>query len=94
MRVIMTLYVRKVTLEESDVLGHWQRADNVVRYRRARIVRLSANGWKAAKIADALGLHVESVRQTIKDFNEGGIPAITPRPRSGGRPGSQPTPKK
>lgn len=94
MRIIMTLYARKVAPEESDVLGHWQRADNVVRYRRARIVRLSANGWKAAEIADALGLHVENVRQTIKNFNEGGIPAITPQPRSGGRPGSQPTLRK
>jgi len=32
-----------------------------------------------------LGLHAETVRQTIKDFNTGGISAITPRPRSGGR---------
>lgn len=44
MRVIMTLYVRKITPEESAVLDKWQRADNVVGYRRARIVRLSANG--------------------------------------------------
>jgi len=94
MSVIMTLYVRTITPEESDVLDHWQRADNVVGYRHARIVRLSAQGWQAAEVADALGLHVESVRQTIKDFNKGGIPAITPRPRSGGRPGNRPTVKK
>lgn len=80
----MTLYVRKITLNESDVLDNWQRADNVVCYRRARIVRLSAGGWQATDIAEVLGLHVESVRQTIKEFNQGGIPAITPRPRSGG----------
>ena len=94
MNIIMTLQVRTVTSTESNVLNHWQRADNVVCYRRARIVRLSEQGWKAAAIADVLGLHVEIVRQTIKDFNQGGIPAITPRPRSGGRPGSQPTPRK
>lgn len=90
----MTLYARSITPDESDVLDHWQRADNVVRYRRARIVRLSAQGWKAGEIADALDLHTESVRQTIKDFNKGGIPAITPRPRAGGRPGSRPIPKR
>ena len=90
----MTLYIRKITSDESDVLDQWQRADNVVRYRRARIVRLSADGWKAADIADVLGLHVEIVRQTIKDFNKGGIPAITPRPRSGGRRGSRRIPRK
>lgn len=81
----MTLYVRKITPDESNVLDHWQRADNVIRYRRARIVRLSADGWQAADIAEVLGLHVEIVRRTIKDFNQGGVPAITPRPRSGGR---------
>jgi transposase len=90
----MTLSVRTITADESDVLDQWQRADNVVCYRRARIVRLSADGWKAADIADVLGLHVEVVRQAIKDFNQGGIPAITPRPRSGGRPGSRPIPRK
>jgi len=94
MRDIMTLYVRKIRPDESEILDHWQRADSVVRYRRARIVRLSANGWKAADIADVLALHVEIVRQTIKDFNKGGISAITPRPRSGGRPGSRPIPKR
>ena len=90
----MTLYVRKIRFDESDVLDRWQRADNVVRYRRARIVRLSAGGWQATDIAEALGLHVEIVRQTIKDFNKGGIPAITPRPRSGGRRGSRHIPKR
>jgi transposase len=33
-----------------------------------------------------LALHVETVRWVIKAFNEGGIEAITPQPRSGGRP--------
>jgi len=36
----MTLYVRSIMPEESDVPGHWQRAGNVVGYRFARIVRL------------------------------------------------------
>jgi hypothetical protein len=31
-------------------------------------------------------LHTETVRDVIEAFNEGGIEAITPRPRSGGRP--------
>lgn len=81
----MTLCVRKITLNESKVLDRWQRADHVVCYRRARIVRLSADGRKAPDIAKVLGLHVEVVRQTIKDCNQGGLPAITSRPRSGGR---------
>ena len=67
------------------MLDHWQRCDSVVGYRRARILRLAEGGWQSADIADVLGVHVESVRQVIKDFNKGGIDAIAPRPRSGGR---------
>lgn len=66
----MTLQVRAIRPEESDVLSYWQRADNVVCYRRARIVRLAEKGWKAEEVAEALGLHVDIVRQTIKDFNK------------------------
>ena len=81
----MTIRARKITAEEGKILGHWQRADGVVEYRRARIVRLSEAGWQSAEIAAALGIHVETVRETIKAFNQGGIPAITPRLRSGGK---------
>jgi transposase len=81
----MTIKIRSITPEELETLDHWQRADDAVGYRRARILRLSEAGWKCAAIAEALGLHVETVRQTIKDFNEGGIPTLAPQPRSGGR---------
>lgn len=50
------------------------------------MLRLSAAKWKCAAIAAALALHTETVREVIKAFNEGGISAITPEPRSGGRP--------
>ncbi len=83
--VTMTIRARTITGEESEVLDNWQRSDSVVGFRRARMLRLSEAGWKSADIAQALGVHVETVRQTIKDFNEGGVPSIAPRPRSGGR---------
>ena len=84
--VTMTIKVRPITREESEILDRWQRLDDIVRYRRARILRLSEAEWKCPVIAEALGLHNETVRQVIKAFNEGGISAITPNPRSGGRP--------
>ena len=87
----MTLKARSITAAESRVLEAWQRADNVVGYRRARILRLSEAGWRCAAIAEALGLQIETVRQTIKDFNEGGIDSLAPRPRSGGRIGPRST---
>lgn len=90
----MTIKVRPITTEESETLEHWQRSDNIVGYRRARILRLSEAGWKCATIAEVLGLHIETVRETINEFNEGGITAIAPQPRSGGRPGRLSTPTK
>jgi transposase len=81
----MTIRVRTITTQESETLDTWQRCDNVVGYRRARILRLSEQNWQSKAIADVLGVHVETVRQVIKDFNKGGIDAIAPRPRSGGR---------
>jgi transposase len=82
----MAIRVRSITAEESEILDRWQRGDDLVRYRRARILRLSETGWRCPAIAEVLALHVETVRWTIKAFNEGGIEAITPQPRSGGRP--------
>jgi transposase len=83
---IMTIRIRPISVEERETLSRWERADDVVRYRRARVLLLSDERWKCARIAEALGLHVETVRGIIKAFNEGGIDGVTPQPRSGGRP--------
>jgi len=80
----MTIRIRSITTEESTTLDKWQRSDDVVRYRRARMLRLAEQGWQSGAIAQVLGLHVETVRQVLKDFNEGGVIALAPRPRSGG----------
>jgi transposase len=80
----MAIKVRPITAEESAVLDRWQRSDDVIRYRRARILRLSEAKWKCPAIATALALHAETVRDVIQAFNTGGIAAITPEPRSGG----------
>jgi len=82
----MAIKVRSITAEESEILDRWQRCDDIIRYRRARILRLSETGRRCPAIAEVLALHVETVRWVIKTFNEGGIEAITPQPRSGGRP--------
>jgi transposase len=82
----MAIKVRSITAEESEILDRWERGDNIVCYRRARILRLSEADWRCPAMAEVLALHVETVRWTIKAFNKGGIEAITPQPRSGGRP--------
>ncbi len=82
---LMTIKVRTLTPDEVEILDHWQRADDAVSCRRARILRLSTAGWSCSAIAEAPGIHVETVRSTIKAFNEAGIIAIAPRPRLRGR---------
>lgn len=79
----MTIKIRSITAKESTTLDKWQRRTDVVRYRRARILRLAEQEWPSGDIADVLGLHVETVRQVLKDFNQGGVTALVPRPRSG-----------
>lgn len=82
----MTVGVYSITAEESDTLDRWQRGDETVRYRRARVLRLSETGWRRPVIADALALHPETLRRATEAFSGGRIEAVTPVPRSGGRP--------
>ena len=82
----MAIRVRSITAEESEILDRWERGDNIVCYRRARILRLTETDWRCPAIAEVFAHHVDTVRWAIKTFNEGGIEAITPQPRSGGRP--------
>ena len=81
------MHARAISPEERDALGRWERADDLVRYRRARALLLSEAHWKGARIADSLGLHVETVRGLIKAFNQG---AWTPSPRYRARGAARP----
>ena len=82
----MTIKIRALSTQEQRTLAHWQRGDDAVRYRHARVLLLASKSWTSEQIAEALGLHIDTVRALIKGFNEGGLDAVTPKPRSGGRP--------
>ena len=82
----MAIRVRVITAQESKILDRSQRGDDIVRYRRARVLSLSETDCRCPAMAEVLQLHPETERWVIKAFNEGGIEAITPQPRSGGRP--------
>ena len=82
----MTIKIRALSTQEQRTLAHWQRGDDAVRYRHARVLLLASQAWTCDRIAEALGLHVNTVRHLIEAFNQGGLEAVTPRPRSGGRP--------
>lgn len=82
----MTTKIRSLSPQEKRTLARWQRGDDAVRYRHARVLLLASQSWACERIAEALGLHVNTVRTLINTFNQGGLEAVTPRPRSGGRP--------
>ena len=65
----MTIKVRTIRAKESETLDHWQRADNVVGYRRARVLRLSEAGWKCPAIAEVLGVHVAPTACAFNELN-------------------------
>ena len=69
----MIIKVRTLTEVERETLLRWQRSDNVIRYRRARMLFLSGKDWKCPEIGEVLGIHTETVRDTIQQFNEGGL---------------------
>ena len=53
----MAIRVRSITTEESQILDRWQRGDEIVRYRRARILKLSEVDWRCPAIAEVLALN-------------------------------------
>ena len=81
----MTIKIGTLSILEQRTLTHWQHGDDAVRYRHARVLLLASQTWTYDRIAEALGLHVNMVRHLIEAFNQGGLEAVTPRPRSGGR---------
>ena len=80
----MCLFVRELTPEESRILTRWLRnAKSAVRMRRAQIIAFSGQGMRVQKIAAAVHMHEEYLRELIRRFNDDGFDALKPRPRSG-----------
>ena len=82
----MVLRVRPLANREGKKLQQTLRsAKQVVVYKRAQIVLLSAQGFRPPYIADLTGLYPDTVRTVIQAFNERGFEALKPN-YAGGRP--------
>jgi transposase len=81
----MAIRIRELSEWERDGLHKAQRSRDAVTYRRARVLLLSADGWLAPAIAQAVGVHVRTVRGIIKAFNAHGLESLPAR-RPPGRP--------
>jgi transposase len=65
----------------------WQARTLAPRVRaRLEMIRRSDLGWSPPRIADALGVHEQTVRKYVKAFVADGFAALADRPRSGRPP--------
>jgi len=81
------LYVRSLTQAEQAAVEKARRCSNTVTHRRARVVALSEAGQRVTQIAQAVGMHAESVRRVIRAVNCGELTAVLyPKPKQTGRP--------
>ena len=81
------LYVRSLTAAEYAAVQKAMRCSNTITHRRARIVALSEAGRRVAEIAQAVGMHAQSVRRVIRAVNARDLMAVLyPKPQQTGRP--------
>lgn len=66
----MVLYVREMDRAERHVLRSWLSADDEELRHRARVVLLSAEGYRVPEIGRLLGAHPANLRKWIHRFNE------------------------
>lgn len=74
---------RPLTDEERALLRTWQDCGRTPLYIRARIMHLAEHTANAAAIARALGIHVQTVRKTLRRFHVAGLEGIALKPRPG-----------
>jgi transposase len=73
------LYVRPVTDAERDALKAGLRSSDAFTHRRSQILLASARGQTPPTIARQLGCASQTVRNTIRAFNERGTAALQER---------------
>ena len=67
------LYVRDLTTKEKESLQQGLRSASAFQVRRSQILRKSAEGQKSSEIAEALGCSDQTVRVTIRAFEQEGL---------------------
>lgn len=80
----MCVYVRDLTESEGKEIQHvLRKSTNRTAIRRAHVILMSAQGYKAPEIAENTYLHVVYVRDLIRRFNQEGLELLKEKKRSG-----------
>jgi transposase len=80
----MCLYARDLRISEGQQIQRiLRRSTSRIKVRRAQVVLASNQGYKVPAIAELVHYSEHHVRAIIKDFNQYGLKALEPKPRSG-----------
>ena len=80
----MCLYVRDLTEKEGEKLQQiLRKSTNRTSIRRAQVILMSEQGYKAKEIAESTYLHVVYVRELIRRFNKEGLELLKEKKRPG-----------
>ena len=80
----MSLYVRDLTESEGlKIQQILRKSKSRTALRRAHVILMSAQGYKASEIAETTYLHVVYVRELIRRFNSEGLALLKERKRPG-----------
>ena len=80
----MCLYARDLCSSEGQHIQRiLRRSTSRVKIRRAQVVLASNQGFKVPAIAELVHYSEHHVRAIIKEFNQHGLKALEPKPRSG-----------
>lgn len=82
------IYARQPTEEERQALQKGLKSKAALTVRRCQMILMSADEHRSVKdIGERVGRSGQTVRETLRAFNQEGITCINPRPL--GRPGDQ-----
>jgi transposase len=83
----MCLYVRDLAISEGEHIQRiLRRSTSRVKVRRGQVILASNQGYKVPSIAELVHYSEHHVRAIIKDFNQRGLKALEPKPRTGRPP--------
>jgi len=80
----MCLYARDLSINEGQQIQRiLRRSKSRIKVRRGQVILASNQGYKVPAIAELVHYSEHHVRAIIKDFNQHGLEALEPKPRSG-----------
>jgi len=82
----MVLYVRELDENEQSRLARWAESDDEELSHRAKVILLSAEGYRIPEIGDILDAHPANLRKWIHRFNEKSCRGLITQRSGGAKP--------